>query len=245
MSSEDFQTFRFTHIPKCGGTSFREYINNNAIKSGIPKSQIYIPGCNNLSNDKNLSQLDNNELEALRSKEIKVFAGHMKHQEFQSKNISLNTPFNVTILRDPVERFVSHYNFFNYKLGYNNLKGMSLNDLDDNKRKWIIDRLSNIQTNYIADIKNIRAVGNDNILKIAKYNLNFEYQIVGILENVDLFLDALKSTELDWIQFSSEFPYKNKGKQYFQISDSVIDEIKEANHLDIELYEFAKNIVLS
>lgn len=238
-----YKTFRFTHIPKCGGTSFRALINDSALSSGIALESIYIPGFNGVPNDKNISQLTLDELSILKSKSITVFAGHMRHNEYDRFNIPLIAPFNITVLRNPVNRFISHYNFFNYKLGYNNCKGIHLNELEAKSRREIIRNLSNIQCHYLGDIKNYRKAGNDVLLELAKNNLANDYQIVGILEQIDRCTKSLKELSPSWITFDKDLPTHNKGDDIDEIENEIIEQITETNYLDMELYKFGEKLI--
>ena len=237
-----YSKFRFTHIPKCGGTSIRAFINTSALECGIEPNEIYIPGFNKVKNEKNISQLDESELANLKARNIKIYAGHNKHNLFESVNIPLENAFNFTLLREPVARFISHYNFFNYKLGYNGCKNVLLQDIPEDKRHHLMNKLGNAQTHYIADVTNFRRMGPKNFLRIAKYNLAFEYDIVGTLEEIDTVVNELREIKPIGMEFNSNLPEFNTNKQKSSVPSTIIDEIKHFNALDIELYKFAQNL---
>ena len=89
-------SFIFSHIPKCGGTSFRTFLAKAAIKSGVPENEVYIPGENGLPNTKNLIALPENELEEVKSKKIRLLADHSFFGVHISKSLNIHNPFYYT-----------------------------------------------------------------------------------------------------------------------------------------------------
>lgn len=236
-NNSEFDTFIFTHIPKCGGTSFREYIYNSGKTSNIKPEEMYVPGFHPESNEKNIPQLNEEELDKLRQSQIKVFACHSKYDIEREFNLTkVKNPFYFTILREPVQRFISHYYFFYFKLNNSNCKNIHLKDLQENKRHEIINHLSNLQVKWIGNNPNAD-------LNLAINILETKYQSVGILEHISQSLDVLRKFSPDWITFNNSFPISNTNKSYekYQIPDSIIDEIKNANALDMKLYKTGLN----
>lgn len=241
---KQYRSFIFTHIPKCGGTSFREYINTAALASNIKKEAIYIPGFNGLAHDKNIGQLNEKELIELQKKKLRVIANHAEFGVEKTYKLKIKQPFIYTILREPVSRFISHYNFFYFKNGYKNCKGVSLNDLPDDQLHHLVNMLSNIQVKYLSNVKHIKIVGLENMTKIAKYNLMFCYDDFGILENMSEALNSLREKTSGWLELSHTFPEqnKNKTKPKTEVSQRVVKLIEKYNRFDIELYNFAKEL---
>lgn len=244
MEDKTFDSFIFTHIPKCGGTSFRQIINESALKFGIPKEEIYIPGFNNLNTDRNLEQLNEQELKDLGSNYYKVFANHCKFNVHSEYNLKIKSPYYFTILRNPISRFVSHYNFFYYKLGYQNCKGKSLNDLKEETLDFLINKLANTQIIYVSNIKHIKILGYENLLKVAKYNIQYEYNSFAILEEIENLNHISEMYFPEWLKLRNiKFPNINSNKSTYDLKDCVIDKIVEANKYDIDFYNFSKNIL--
>lgn len=240
MSSENYDSFIYTHIPKCGGTSFRKFINDCSLASDIAKEHIYIPGFNGIDNNKNIPELNKEELKQLQQKKLTVVANHAKFNVHKEYHLNVGKPFYFTILRDPVKRFISHYNFFYFQLGYDDCKGQSLDDLEPEKRERIINHLSNVQLQFLADIRHPKIVGEDNMLRLAKSNLLLEYDCYGYIEDMERCLEKLKATAPDWLKIKSNFPTLNtSNSSKVKVSDEVLDQIEKANWLDRELYEFA------
>jgi len=239
--SNSYDCFIFTHIPKCGGTSFRELVYNSALQSGINANQVYVPGFGELKNDKNFDQLNEDEKVALSKKSYKIIANHCKFEDHIHYNIKTESPFYFTILRDPIKRFISHYNFFYKKLGYNNCKGVSLNELKEETLDFLSDKLANIQINYIANVKMPKAVGDDNMLKIAIYNSIYNYGYIELLENQERMFKNLNKLIPEWLFIDNKLQYLNKNKDEETINSDVINKITLANRHDIILYNFIKD----
>jgi len=240
---EKFDSFIFTHIPKCGGTSFRKLINDAAADSGIDKKDIYIPGFNGLGNNKNIDQLDEAEVEKFKSGSYKVIAAHSKFNVHKNYNLDILNPFYYTILRDPVKRFISHYYFFYFKLGYDNLKGVHLDDLASEKLLTLVQRLANIQTTYLANFKFRKVIGEENLLKLAKYNLQYEYGEFGILEEFEKSILSLIDKAPKWLKNIKKLPELNRTFSNNQeVSEEVLKIIKMNNQLDYELFDFGQKV---
>ncbi len=239
--ASSYNSFIFTHIPKCAGTSFRKYIYNISVLNGIEKKKIYIPGTFDIPNNKNISQLSKEECNALAKRSVKVLADHSKYKEHLQHKITIEKPFYYTILREPVNRFISHYNFFYFKDGNKKFKNKSLNEIKEDDLKEVLNQLANLQMNYLANIKFFRSFGLENVLKVAKYNLQHEYACFGILEKMEASVDLLKENLPKWLSSKeTSFPIVNSNKQgTTDIDPKIIELIKEYNQYDIELYKFA------
>lgn len=244
--SKNYDSFIFTHIPKCGGTSFRQLINDSAIASGISVDKLYIPGFNGMANNKNIGQLKGAEREEFKSGNYKIIAAHSKFNLHKEYELKLKSPFYYTILRDPIKRFVSHYHFFYYKLGYDNLKGVAIKELSDEKLIFLVKRLSNIQTDYLASFKFKKVLGEENMLKLAKYNLQYEYADFGIIDNMKKSIERLRLIQPNWLHIEGNLPNLNtSSSKSHKINDDIKKLILEHNQNDYQLLEFGKRLIHS
>ena len=243
IDKEKPTTFIFTHIPKCGGTSFRQFINETALNSGIKKEAIYIPGFNGLPNDKNIGQLNEMECQLLKQRDLKILANHSKFEAHTAMGISLEKPFYFTLLREPISRFISHYNFFYFKQGLDGCKNIPLDELPTAKQQGLIEKLANLQVIYLANGTIGMEADNAALLKKAQYNLENIYGAYGLLEEMENAIKQLQVVGPTWLKWSINFPFLNKNKAYPTISKETIELIKKANKWDLALYDWAKEQV--
>jgi hypothetical protein len=148
---KEHKSFIFVHIPKCAGSSFRELVYRNGLASGIPEDEMHIPGAGSLPFDKNVAQLQRAELKALRKKKLTILADHSKYDVHREAKLRMDQPFYYILFRDPVERFISHYNFFYRQLGRDGYLGKDLNDLDDKSLAFFLGKLANVQLVFLLN----------------------------------------------------------------------------------------------
>ena len=245
MTIKDYDTFIFSHIPKCGGSSFRKHIVESCIASNIDPSKVYAPGINGVKNDKNIPQLTPKELNVLRDEELKVIADHSLFGVHRKYKLKMAKPFYYTIFREPVERFMSHYNFFYFKLGYANCKGVSLNELDNVKRARIIRSIADLQVNYVTNTLTDKGKANKKRYLLAINNLERYYACFGMLNDMGKSLDILNRYSPEWITWKQGFPTENRNagnKGVSVIKPEIIAQIQEINKFDMYLYEFAEKL---
>jgi len=237
----DFDSFIFTHVPKCGGTSFRNFLNDSALFSGLDKNDIYIPGENGLSIQKNIKQLNRVELNKFKRNKFNVLGLHSPfgfHKEYQP---DIQNPFYFIMLRDPILRYISHYNFFNQKLGYNGCRGISLNSLELDKFAYLTAIHGNLMVKYILDL-DFNSILSDPMLMVeAKQRLISSYDQFGLVENMNKTVKILRAHGPKWLQWLAVFPKLNASvvSKVFQLPDSKLELLANNNKLDIGLYDFA------
>lgn len=207
----EFDSFIFTHIPKCGGSSFRRLIYESALASGLRPNQLHIPGEGGVSHDTNISQLDQKGFEKLKKDKLKVLADHSIYSPQLYQQLNFKKPFVYTIFRNPKERFISHYNFFYKKIGHGECKGMEIRELSEQKLISIIKSLANIQCAYILGIEHgfsQRNVIGERFEEI-KERLTNEIHCFGILEHMNESMELLLSKKPTWLQLPKTFPEVN------------------------------------
>ena len=161
----------------------------------------------------------------------------------------------ITILRDPVERIISHY-YFMRKHKFKAALKMSLSEYI-NSNKFITT--DNLQVRFLSGLgwqsfshKSINLYDNKvdieygkcslEMLEIAKKNL-LTYFTFGLQEKMDESL-ILFQKKFNWKELNTPSQRnvgKNKPAQN-EIDQDIIQKIGENNYLDSELYEYAKSI---
>lgn len=218
----------FTHPVVAGGTTFSDFLD-------LYFWQHETVFAKNVTDQLTVAQLDTplkrrNDRDASiietfhRNKKLKLIRGH-HHLAYNRRHLWVDreTKF-ITILRNPVSRFISHSHYL----------VVDLEILESLTKIPEID--FNLQTTYLSGCKSLCATHDD--LEIAKKHLDV-YDFIGITEYYD------DSVKLFTRIFS--LPYfgwrKNKyhvTKKKNAVPQEVKERIKELSHLDVELYEHAK-----
>lgn len=234
------QQVLFIHIPKCAGSSFRTYLNQLASKSDLPINKRYIPGENGLAHDLNLEQLSVAQSQQFYNSSYSLIAMHALYGLHQGFTKSFS-PIYLTFLRNPFDRFVSHYNHFQFRLGKDNCKGIPLNHLDKNKALSVIKKLSNLMCRYIAGY-GWEKLGAEDLYKQATDNLFLRFCAFGILEDMKSSLMGIHSVLPAWLDDTSiiDFPTNNKGDYLNENYPEWLHNLFNThNESDIKLYNAA------
>jgi len=223
------KTVIFTHIPKTAGNTInlflqRHYLFRKGILFNPPNMQVA------------------NQLFSLPEKSLKNITVIRGHLNFIHPN---NFPSEVqyfTMLREPLSRAVSHYNYMAVKATHVArkafLKGVSLKQVLD---EGLIKNIDNCQVRFLCGEKDITygEVSHDHLDK-AISNLENYYKRVGIME----FFDA--SVLLFAKYFNWRTPYytrqnenKTPGIRLSDLDNITMEALKDANKYDIILYEKA------
>ncbi|GAG55438.1 unnamed protein product, partial [marine sediment metagenome] len=223
-------SFVFIHIHKCGGSSLRKIINNTFLKM-CDADSIFIPTCNKIPNEKILNV---KEYLNATTNEYKVYACHENYDFMVTRILKSGKtlPFICTLLRDPVERLISHYEFFTRE--ENNI---SLEKLPPDRLKNYCIQLGNLMVRkmgYMSGEENSL----DEMLVRAKNRLE-NIDLFGFVEDFDVFINKLNKINPYGLHFEdSVFINKNSNKKLY--SDDFKAKIRPYCKWDIELYDHAK-----
>lgn len=213
----------FVHIKKCAGTTLTHILRLN----------FFMRHCDVRCLSKTSSgifQADDMNKLMLINPLVKCIAGH---EVAPFSNLATTCPGIrfITLLRDPVQRYISQYQYNAEKLGHN----LSFDDFLKTKTSF------NKQT---------RAIAGSEDLVLAKDILNGLFFLVGIVEEFDEFLILLKK-KLQPFRFRPGYEIQNITNKDSNIRKDIKkrlheyhEQIIERNLLDIELYNYVKNEVL-
>ncbi len=235
----------FIHIPKCAGTSVIDSLSRIGarrflILSESPESKLH-------------AQQD--MLAALRKRnqqieDIDLIVGHDVH--FGLESLSTRDGFYFTILRSPVERYVSHYRYFVDCA--HNLK----NPIHDLAKKKVIVAgqlltLSqcvdqkfwpNVMTNYLAaandpnpHTKRWEITDPNELLRLALESIN-RMSHIGFVSSLGTDL-ALLSSMLG-IKNKLKAVNKSKSEMSRSLPEQLVSKIRDLNSLDLQLFDDAK-----
>jgi hypothetical protein len=100
--------FCFFHIEKCMGSSLRKILYNY-FTNIYNKNEIFEPALYG-NNKQNL--IKNDDLLFFNNKNIKVLLCHCSYDKQNITDHFSKSCFSITCIRNPIERFLSHYDFF-------------------------------------------------------------------------------------------------------------------------------------
>jgi hypothetical protein len=149
----------------------------------------------------------------------------------------------ITLLRDPVDRVISHYYMIVRSpadIFYNEVTSRKMS-LKDFAESGLVPELENGQTRFLGGAGPHVPFGKctPEILEKAKKNLRDYFSIVGLRERFDETVVLLKKT-FGWMNafYVKDRPKKRLLKE--AISRETLSVIEKYNQLDLELYAFAK-----
>ncbi len=209
----------FSHIPKTAGTTIRKIMDEQYGKKNVIGHQKLT----------SIPQVKMDQVEAI--------YGHCRfgiHKEI------FHPCTYITMLRDPVERVISTYYYAKRKEKNRMHQLANSRGFKEFIEEELMHRrapLINHQTRFISGEKKPN-------LEKAIENIHEYYTVVGITELFDESIFLMK-TFLGWhhLDYTKENVTVNRPKQH-DLPQETIDLIKEYNQLDIELYNYSKNLLI-
>ncbi len=202
------------HIPKTGGTSFNVILENS----------FGLRNCH--TNQTTRSTFTQADLEFARKcyPGLRSIVGHNLVDPAQLK---VPNPFFMTILREPVARVISHYQ-------YSIQNGHNKKSFEETLRAS--ENLENLQVKLIA--------GGRNLDKAKRFLEHCAF--VGITEKFNLSLRILERLSPCKLRLNYERRVVARGdglKDSLQNDERMLELAREYNQLDLALYDFAVNEV--
>ncbi len=233
----------FMHVPKTGGTSVNiaiqrhygcQHYNLDPIQTKLIAKLIYqsVPCI-----EKGTYILrDSFVLDAM-NRDVLYISGHSHFNSQIWERYSQKYAY-ITLLRDPVKRYISAYFFDSSKnTGEHSYNDLNLSDFVKTKRGI---RLGHFYLNYFSgfplkkdyDFNNL-----SNRIEMAKQNL-LKLDLVGFLEDLENFKRRFKQQ----FGLTLRIPHENKNPvEKPHVEPHLLEVIKENCQPDIEIYEFMKS----
>lgn len=225
----------FDHLPKCGGSTLDAYL-----EAHYPKRKIFsTDGLNSTESVRLFKDLPKKNRHG-----YSLVKGHLANELFDYVD---PTCLKVTVLRDPIERIISHYYYakrspdhYMYTFIHNSV--MSLEDyacsnLSGELRNWYTTHFSGLPLDVAEENPE------KSIAKAAEVLLN-RYNIIGFLDNFPLLIENIRK------QGNLRYEYKNNMVNVTKdrprtesIPQSTVKKIEQGNSLDIVLYRRVRDTI--
>lgn len=217
----------FVHIPKTAGTTLVSIINNQYEQQKIIR----------LHSKKAKAEFETFSSEYKNScSAVMGYIPYGIHKEFRTKYAY------ITLLRDPVKRAVSHYNYVISRPShylYKRVKGLSLLEYCS----LGLGELDNRQLRYVAGFTDIpRGKCTSEMLEIAKNCLKNNYITFGLTERFDESILLFRKTFKWHTPFYHKKNITKNSPHPSPLTPDIVSLIKEQNLFEIELYNYAKEL---
>lgn len=222
----------FDHIPKCAGTTLSAYLQGH-----FPRRLIF-----SMNGRQPMASVENfRRLPASKRHRYALIKGHLAGHLFD--DIHPNC-LRITILREPVDRIVSHY-FYARRTPAHYLyekiarEGLSLRDYIE---KDVSHELRNHYTLHFSGLSREEAERNPEAALAKALERLRRYDLVGFQDDLPAFIEQLRHTA----NLRLPFPEKKVNVTKDRRSVAEIDEatrvaVEEANALDVRFYQMVSS----
>ena len=220
------KTIIFLHIPKTGGRSLQ-----NILLRQYSDDEIVVDAHSKLDEIANWSDE--------RKRSLRYVQGHFV---YGVHNMLPQECSYITMLREPVDRVISHYYFIKRSVSHPLNRVVQEQDigLKEYVTSGICAEASNDQARLIAGVSRDSAVDVNDMLKMAKENVDKSFIIAGLVEQFDETLMLLKR-KLGLRNIFYGVRNQTIGRPLYQeIPEEVRGLIREVNYADMELYAYAR-----
>lgn len=236
------QTLIYLHIPKCGGMTL-----NSILKSNYARERRFLINPSDIAG----ARLQLANMPKAEREQIDLLHGHLS---FGWHKFLPQRAVYITIMRHPLERVVSHYNyvrFLDYPHYLRETVQRNKMSIAEYVSSGICDEVNNGQVRLLAGVEDIiqkpygnsklpYGTNNPELLEQALQNINEHFAIVGLQERFDETLLLLRAyLGVNKITYQP----KNVSSHYYkkwQPSNEDIAVIRKYNQLDIALYKIMR-----
>ena len=224
--SQHKDIFCFVHIEKAAGTTLKHIFRRTFYFRHLTVRPYFKP--KNYSNKpySGIFTAKDLQLVLLLNPFTKIISGHSL-KPYSNLEITKRRVRYITLLRDPVQRYLSHFEYATRQ----EKNGITFDQFMNKKEH------KNFQTKKIAGKED---------LHLAKKTIKDKFFVVGVVEQFEIFL-ALLSFKLNLKKSIKVYDIRNRGERKNLITNlykKYYKKIVNDNKLDIELYNYVvKNIL--
>ncbi|MBX2885413.1 MAG: sulfotransferase family 2 domain-containing protein [Granulosicoccus sp.] len=243
MSSETKPVTRvyFQHVTKCGGTSLRAALMQALSEQGAHRSSFYQLEPVKTNRYASAAGLDSIQVrdvllaDRLEQPETRFIAGHFRFTHALHAE-AMQAVCSVTVLREPVDRFLSLYYYNHFKVAEHGKENLPLDVyLTKPKARRSAEDYVRLFRGTGADSRDFASAED---VQLAVDNLG-RFSVVGCLENMSVFIDALSQRGLP-----IQLPRLNKSPapadiRYADLPTELMQEIERLCEPSRKVYEHA------
>lgn len=176
-----------------------------------------------------------------------IYARHFYYVDF--REYGLQNYSYVTVIRDPLSRFVSSYLYYHFSSKPHIQSMLKLEHRNESIAQCIARKHNgcshNLLTKYFCGHAAYCSKGTTKALRAAKKNMKENFIIVGILEKMEKTLGVLKKVLPLYFSLMTEsiFPIVNKNEHSKILTAAEREAIQNANLADIELYRYSEQLL--
>lgn len=208
--------FIFPHLPKCGGSSIRHQLAESGLKvyidSDYPphhKNKFMIDGCDRRNSEANILDFSN----------FDVVFGHFPINRYERESYKY-----ITLMREPLDRAISHFHYWKYQLKETNALALSRNPI-----------ITDIKRGKIDFISFIEQAGVENFYQLYLANkAPDDFEFVGFTDEYDSF--AKRLSELLGAEFDSQVRLRQREVDRENMNKRIIDKAKQLLRNEINYY---------
>ena len=217
----------FMHIPKNGGTTLRRLISRNVSPTLIASV--------------NEDALTHNPYLCWHlGRPLPCILGHHDTSGIVYQFV-LRPMLHITMLREPVDRAVSYYNYTMQRRQSGLARGREDASFSEFFREPEAERIRNNQARFLLG-RDLSAIDETEAIRESKRILKDSFSLFGLVERYSLFLLMLSKT-IGW----KDLFYKNRNVSHKTITKSSLAKdnlelIKSHNRIDLALYAYANQL---
>lgn len=218
----------FDHLPKCGGAGLNAYLELH-----YPRRKTFITfGDRQLCVDRFKAMHEHQRFG------YELYRGHRIHELLDYVNPDC---FKITVLRDPIERIISHY-YYSKRDNKHYLHSQLVENNWSLYEYITLSQSNEFKNFYVTHFSRIPVGSQKNheseAIEKAVDTLLETYDLVGFLDEFSVFLSRLQEYARLVYEYRHSKVNRTKGRpSRSEIPKSTIDKIIEMNSLDIDFFD--------
>ncbi len=244
-SGQNYKIVFFIRLPKCASTSFVDILKRLSLALRINFSFNPSGAYNWDSNT--ISKVAKQVITESQSSPLKyIYSRHFYFVNFYNYNITSFT--YVTIVREPVSRIISAYNYYHFS-SRPHIQAMLNPNHKNESLKTCLELVHegcelNLMTKYFCGHEPICNVGSQESYILAKQNIERYFSVIGIVEDMTLTYKLMKHFLPDHFQYlvpeSDSKKQQNQHEHETIITDDLRTFIENRNKFDMLLYMYIR-----